>query len=46
MVKIEGRSNPDFAQYVVVLIEEHDPEVWSFQGTSLTKDALEELFAS
>ena len=39
-VEVEGRGNPDFSKYVVVLIEEHDPQNWSFEGETVTEEAL------
>ncbi|MCG8404133.1 MAG: 4-oxalocrotonate tautomerase family protein [Phycisphaerales bacterium] len=41
LVEVEGRGHPDFSEYVVVLIEEHDPGNWSFHGEPVTKEALE-----
>ena len=42
LVEVEGRGNPDFARFVVVLLEEHDPGHWSFGGEQVTEAALEE----
>lgn len=42
LVEVEGRGNPDFSKYVVVLIEEHDPGNWCFNGETVTEKALED----
>ena len=45
MVEIEGGGDPDFKQYISILIEEHDAENWSASGISLTAEAVKEIKA-
>ena len=46
MLEVEGRGNPDFKKYIMVLVEEHDAAAWSVHGDSLTVEAVEGLAAS
>jgi len=46
IVEIEGRGNPDFARFVMVLVEEHEADAWCIQGDSLSAAAVEALAAS
>lgn len=46
MVEIEGHGNPDFARFVMVLVEEHEADAWGIEGDSLTAEAVEALAAS
>ena len=40
LIEIEGEGDPDFKQYIMILIEEHDAEDWSVGGVSLTPEAI------
>ena len=40
LIEIEGDGDPDFKQYIMVLIEEHDAEDWSMGGMSFTPEAI------
>lgn len=42
LVRIEGGGDPDFRQFVMVLIEEHEQHSWSVAGREVSK-ILEEL---
>lgn len=46
MLEIEGRGNPDFRKYIMVLIEEHDAAAWSVHGNTLTPEIVDGLVAS
>lgn len=46
MLEIEGRGNPDFQKYIMVLIEEHDAAAWSVHGNKLTPEIVDGLVAS
>lgn len=46
MVEIEGRGNPEFARYVMVLVEEQPADAWCVQGTSLDEEAVAALAAT
>ena len=43
LVQIEGRGNPEFKQYVLVLVEEHDARCWSVAGNQLSAAAIRDL---
>jgi 4-oxalocrotonate tautomerase len=43
LVRIEGRGDPEFARFVTVLVEEHEPSAWCVQGVSFTAEAVEAL---
>ncbi|MDJ0743927.1 MAG: 4-oxalocrotonate tautomerase family protein [Xenococcaceae cyanobacterium MO_167.B27] len=43
MVEIEGGGDPDFKQYIMILIEEQDAEDWSVSGVSLTAEAVRKI---
>lgn len=43
LVRIEGQGDPDFRQYVLVLIEEHEAGSWSVAGQPLTEQAIQAL---
>jgi 4-oxalocrotonate tautomerase len=43
LVEIEGRGDPAFARFVMVLIEEHEPEAWCVQRNPLTAEAVDRL---
>jgi 4-oxalocrotonate tautomerase len=45
MVRIEGGGDPDFRQYVLVLIEEHEAQAWSVAGQPLTGQVVNTLAA-
>ena len=46
MLEVEGKGNPDFKKYIMVLIEEHEPEAWNVHMQSLTPQAIDGLAAS
>jgi len=46
MLEVEGKGNPDFAKYIMVLIEEHDPAAWNVHLNTLTPQAVDQLAAS
>lgn len=43
IVELEGRGDPGFRQYVLVLIEEHDCGNWNVAGNQLTPAMIREL---
>ncbi|MDJ0535206.1 MAG: 4-oxalocrotonate tautomerase family protein [Xenococcaceae cyanobacterium MO_207.B15] len=43
MIEIEGGGDPDFKQYIMILIEEQDAEDWSVSGVSLTAEAVRKI---
>ena len=43
LIDIEGDGDPDFKQYIMILIKEHDAEDWSVGGTSLTPDIVRSI---
>lgn len=43
MVEVEGLGNPEFLNYVSILIEECEPDAWSVHGTALTADAIAQI---
>ena len=43
IVELEGRGDPSFRQYVLVLIEEHEAENWNVAGNQLTPEMIREL---
>ena len=46
MLEVEGRGNPDFKKYIMVLVEEHDAAAWSVHGDSLTPKIVDDLAAN
>ncbi len=46
MLEVEGRGNPDFRKYIMVLVEEHDATAWSVHGGGLTPEVVQGLVAS
>ncbi|WP_310620117.1 tautomerase family protein [Flexibacterium corallicola] len=45
LLEVEGRGNPNFAKYIMVLVEEHEPSAWNVSGDNLTTDAVASLQA-
>ena len=43
LIEIEGDGDPDFKQYIMILIEEHDAEDWNVGGVSLTPEAIQAI---
>jgi phenylpyruvate tautomerase PptA (4-oxalocrotonate tautomerase family) len=43
LVRIEGRGDPGFRKYVLVLIEEHPAESWSAGGHGMTGEDVASL---
>ena len=46
MLEVEGKGNPDFKKYIMVLVEEHDAAAWSVHGDNLTPEIVQGLAAS
>ena len=46
LVEVEGRGNPAFRSYVLVLIEEHDADAWAAAGQQLTPAAIDALIGA
>ncbi len=46
MLEVEGKGNPDFKKYIMVLVEEHEPSAWNVHMDSLTPEAVRGLAAS
>lgn len=43
LVRIEGGGDPNFRQFVTVLIEDHPAEAWSVAGRALSQEAIDTL---
>ena len=42
LVEIEGLGDPEFKKYIMVLIEEHEPNDWCISGNQITPEFVEQ----
>ena len=46
MLEVEGKGNPDFKKYIMVLIEEHEPAAWNVHRETLTPEIVDNIVAN
>ena len=46
VLEVEGKGNPDFKKYIMVLIEEIDPSAWNVHLQTLTPKTVEQIASS